>query len=336
MKIPKPRKRGDSWRIEKMIDGVKYTCTRDTAEECKQYIADIMLKHKAGIKLKTAKETMQVQDVLTVYYEKAGVKKRGAKYDKELFARFKKNYPKLAQMQVHKADKEAWTEYRNQRLELVKGSTVKRELSSFSAAMTYAVKELFLIERNPIFDVQKPSEPPPRYRRITDDEIAAVMDAAKYKVGTTPKNSYEYVAWAFLFCIETAARRKELLGINRKLHIHDRHIDLVEIKSGRPRIVPTVKSFAKAKELLSLINHNGDMLIPYHVDGFDTAWGKIYKWSGIENLYFKDTRHEAISRWVAEKRAGMVELMKISGHKKPDTFYNVYYNPTADDIIDAV
>jgi len=33
MKLPKPRKRGDAYRIEIMFDGKRYSATRDTEKE---------------------------------------------------------------------------------------------------------------------------------------------------------------------------------------------------------------------------------------------------------------------------------------------------------------
>ena len=49
MILPKPRKRGDAYRIEIMFNKQRYSCTRDTAKECEQWAAMKLLELKAGI-----------------------------------------------------------------------------------------------------------------------------------------------------------------------------------------------------------------------------------------------------------------------------------------------
>ena len=53
------------------------------------------------------------------------------------------------------------------------------------------------------------------------------------------------------------------------------------------------------------------------------------------NLHFHDTRHEAITRMVRIRKLPVEVLAKITGHKKIDVLVNTYYNPNADDLIEA-
>lgn len=46
MKIPTPRKRGNSFRIELMFDGKRISATRDTVKECEQWAALKLLELK--------------------------------------------------------------------------------------------------------------------------------------------------------------------------------------------------------------------------------------------------------------------------------------------------
>ena len=48
MKIPKPRKRGEAYYIEIMINGKRSSATRDTARECEQWAAQKLLEAKAN------------------------------------------------------------------------------------------------------------------------------------------------------------------------------------------------------------------------------------------------------------------------------------------------
>ncbi len=46
MKLPKPVKRGDAYRIQLQIDGKRVSCTRDTIKECEQWAARKILESK--------------------------------------------------------------------------------------------------------------------------------------------------------------------------------------------------------------------------------------------------------------------------------------------------
>ena len=56
MKLPKPRKRGDAYRIELMFDGRRYSATRDTPKECEQWAALKILELKANAGESVAEE----------------------------------------------------------------------------------------------------------------------------------------------------------------------------------------------------------------------------------------------------------------------------------------
>jgi hypothetical protein len=50
MKIPKPVKRGDVYRIQIQIDGKRISCTRDTIKECEHWAATKFLESKIATK----------------------------------------------------------------------------------------------------------------------------------------------------------------------------------------------------------------------------------------------------------------------------------------------
>lgn len=68
-------------------------------------------------------------------------------------------------------------------------------------------------------------------------EIDKILTELKYEVGSVPRTSGQYVAWAFLFAIETAMRRGEILSI-RRANIFKDHIHLADTKNGEERDVP--------------------------------------------------------------------------------------------------
>ena len=90
---------------------------------------------------------------------------------------------------------------------------ILKEISLYSAVFTFAQKELFILSSNAFFSLKKPRKPKPRNRRILQSEIDKILAELKYEVGNVPRTSGQYVAWAFLFAIETeAAKLVEKIG----------------------------------------------------------------------------------------------------------------------------
>lgn len=329
MKLPKPRKRGDAYRIEIMLDGKRLSATRDTAKECEQWASQKILEHKAG-KLKSDDTSISLADLLQLYYNKIAKHQPSSKTASIYTRCLIRDYPNLAQMPIHSITAKDLTTWRNARLKLVSAGSVRREISYYSAVMSYAVKELFVITDNPFDKLAKPSIPKARNRRITDDEIQAILSASTYKMGATPTQTRHYVAWCFVFAIHTAMRRGEILGI-KKSDIKDGYIHLPKTKNGDSRNVPLVP---QAKAMLDVIEHDDERLIPLTLDAFCNSWQRLQSKSGVDDLNFHDTRHEAISRFVKDYGLPVEKLAKITGHKDIKTLINTYYNPTIDELIE--
>lgn len=330
MKIPKPRQRGAAWRIEMMLDGKRISCTRDTPKECEQWAAIKILEAKTADKSKQqgVKQHYPLSALMTNYYMQIGQHKKSKAYIKEQFATFNDRYPELSSASIHDITPQMLTNWRNSRLRSVTAGTVLREMSLLSAVFSFAQKELFLVDSNPFVLVSKPKQPKARCRRIPQADIDALMKGLEYEVGTVPTEPRHYVAWCFLFALETAMRQGEILGITRS-NIHDDYIHLPDTKNGDSRDVPLLGS---AIELLKLIDHDGDVLIPHNSNSFKKAWQRGINKTGLDDLHFHDTRHEAITRLVKLRKVPIEILMKITGHKTPSVLINTYYNPTASEI----
>ena len=177
--------------------------------------------------------------------------------------------------------------------------------------------------------VSKPSQPKSRNRRISNAEIDLVLEAHNYERGQIPTEIQHFIAWAFLFAIETTMRQGEILSIKRS-NIHKDYIHLPDTKNGHSRDVPLMDS---AKELLKLIPDNGsDKLIEISSSTFQNTFSKRIKKANIKELHFHDTRHEGITRLVKLRKVPIEILMKITGHKTAGILINTYYNPTASEI----
>lgn len=333
-KLPKPRKRGDAYYIEIMINGERDYATFDTERECQQWAATQKLKARAGQKLKQHKKTSITLHELMQLHMQTREGKKGADYDREMLNALPRDYPWLTDKMVVDITAADLTRYRNMRFQQVKSSTVRRNFSYLSAVFTHAVRDLFIIDKNPCNDVNKPSDGKSRYRRISDDETTVIVALCGYELGQQPVTARHYVGWAFLWALESAMRRNEILGMDWS-DVHKNHVHLPTSKTDDSRDVPLSPVM---RELLECLPHDKGAVIPVKEETFATNWRRVKaKFEQfVPDVQFRDTRHEAISRMVKSKRLPVEQLAKITGHKKIETLVNVYYNPTADELYDAL
>ncbi len=336
MKLPTPRKRGETYTITVSHQGKRYYCTRDTAKECEQWAALKLLELKAQKKIESGEEKPKFlfRDLNNKYYQEVGMlnpSKSSRAWIKGQHKNFEVKFGALAQKSIYDITPKDLTNWRNKRLSEVSENTVLKEISHYSAMFTFAQKELFLIDENPWMQMTKPKKPKARDRRIHPSEIDLMLKALDYERGSVPVLPQHYVAWGFLFAIETALRRGELLAMAKK-DIYDGYVHLPKTKNGDSRNVPLSE---EAKELLKLIQHTGRNIIPQSENAFRLMWEKRKASIGLNNLHFHDTRHEAITRMVRVRKLPVEVLAKITGHKKIDVLVNTYYNPDATDLIEA-
>ncbi|HAV4287701.1 TPA: tyrosine-type recombinase/integrase [Acinetobacter baumannii] len=243
----------------------------------------------------------------------------------------KKNWGELADESIHNLTPALVKQWRDKRLKQVKGATVIREMAMYSSVFDFARKELFLTKENPFKEITKPSAPPPRHQRISDDHINKVIKGLDYEWGKTPTQPRHRVAWSFLFALETAMRKGEILSVQKSLIFTD-FIRLLDTKNGSSRDVPLT---AKAKEMLSWLpdDPNDSRMVPLTSNAFRLIWQRNLRRVGLDGVItFHDSRHEAITRFVHDYRLPVEILAKITGHKTISVLVNTYYNPTASEI----
>lgn len=334
MKLPKPRKRGDAYRIEIMLDGKRHSCTRDTARECEQWAALKLLELKSGKVQEDAgvKQHYPFKQLFEKYYQEHGRYKKSKTWIYGQLKNFDQKFGGLAEMSIHDITPKHLTAWRNKRSTEVSPNTVLKELSLYSAIFSYAQKELFLIHDNPWMSISKPRKPKARNRRISDDEVNILLKSFGYTEGEQPVLPQHYVAWAFLFALETAMRRGEILSIKR-VHVFEKYVHLPMTKNGEERNVPLTK---RARELLKLIPVENNKLVPQSENAFRLMWERTKNKVGLDDIHFHDTRHEAITRLVNQQKLPVEILAKMTGHKTIKVLVNTYYNPDVDDIADML
>jgi integrase len=209
----------------------------------------------------------------------------------------------------------------------VKGSTVNRELNLLSAVFETARKSWKLIAHNPLRDVERPENPPPRVRRISHDEEKRVLDALDHNPAA-PRSPRQLLAVAFLLALETGMRQGEILGLRwEHVYLEARYVHLPKTKNGDARDVPLSRC---AVELIRALPATGPRCIMLSSSQADHLWrDNCIKAAGLVDLHFHDSRHEACTRLA--RKLPIADLARMLGWRDINSL-RVYYNPTASEI----
>ncbi len=333
MKIPKPRKRGSSFRIELMFNGKRISATRDTEKECEQWATLKLLELKTGFaqEEKGIKPPLPFKQLCEKYYIERGIKFNSKHVIRNKLDNIDRILGNLATKSIYDFKPADIVIWRNKRVLEVQSSTALREFAMFAAIFSYAQKELFLLENNVWQSVIKPAKGKPRNQRITPEDQKAIFARSKWNNSTSPKYMQHYVGWSMLFALETAMRRGEILAMRRQ-DLRGDFIHLPMTKNGESRDVPLSK---EAKRLLSLLPIENDILVPVKVKTFGRTWIRMSEEAELSHINFHDTRHEAITRMVRDRKLPVEILAKITGHKTIGILINTYYNPDAQDLVAA-
>lgn len=332
MKLPKPIKRGETFRITVTYEKKRYSCTRDTEKECEQWAALKLLELKTGKAQEESgiKPNFPFSQLCEKYYLEKGVKLKSKDVIRNKLDNLERIVGKLATKSIYDFKPSDIVSWRNKRLLEVKSGTVLLEFSIFSSIFTYAQKELFLVESNVWQSVIKPEKGKSRSQRIYEDDQEKILKQAKWDKTKSPKFVKDYVCWAMLFALETAMRQGEILSMSKE-DINEGYVHLPLTKNGDSRNVPLS---AEAKRLLRLLSAESGLLLPVNVKTFKRTWIKIRDEAGLSHINFHDTRHEAITRMVRNRKLPVEVLAKITGHKTINILINTYYNPNAQDLVE--
>jgi len=214
--------------------------------------------------------------------------------------------------------------FRDARLKTVKASTVTRELGLAQHILEVARLEWDVpLDSNPIRLVRKPQADPCRERRISDNEINALLIAC-HRAGNSLLKPLALLA------LETAMRRGELLNARWK------HVDwststlLIPVtKNGEPRTIPLSTEAKNVLAGLAVDWWDEAPIFPLSAEAVSLGWRRLTKRAGVVDLNFHDLRHEAISRFF-ERGLSIPEVALISGHKDPRMLFRYTHLRAAD------
>jgi integrase len=319
------RKRGDKWYTEVSVNGKRKGKSFPTKAQARSWAMD--MEEQMGDEEKGVNHSLTFRDLLERYSEEVSIKKKGAQWETiRLTAIGKMPIAKRRLISLKREDFEDWIETR---LLTVSAGTVNRELNILSHCLTQA-RRWRLMAQNPLKDLKRPPEPKARVRRISEEEIEMITVALGFDESKPIRFSKHRVAVAFLFAIETGCRAGEICKLlTEDINLAQRTVYLRETKNGTDRSVPLSK---RAVELLELLQPwpEGQPAFQLNNGTRDTTFRKAVESTGIDDLKFHDTRHEAVTRLA--KKLPVLDLARAIGHTDIQELMT-YYNNTAADMV---
>ena len=194
-----------------------------------------------------------------------------------------------------------------------------------SATFNIAIKEWGWLSRNPCSGVRKPPRSKARDRRISEQEVDAIIKSTGLNIKTISGR----LGWVFLFAIETAMRAGEIASLTwDNIKFEQNYAHLPETKNGTSRDVP----LTSAAIMILMILANGPTASCFNLSSrqIDANFRKYKKRCKINDLHFHDTRHEGITR--LSKKPHLLALARAVGHTNLKQL-QPYYNESASDIV---
>ena len=315
------RKRSDSWRAEIRKRGQYVSASFTTKAEAKSWAIQKEAEILDGKILNMAPGVF-VADAFMKYLKEVSPSKGGYRWERVRLTSLCRD--PLSRVYLNELKTAHLAIFRDDRLKTVSSGTVNRELNLISAVFTKARKEWQWLSENPIQDLDRPKQPRPRDRLISEDEITRMVFALGYSDVCVITRKCQLVGLFFLLAIETGMRIGEICRVQcDDIFIEKKYVQLHKTKNGDPRKVPLSK---RAIELVMKIAET-DVRVSSGVAS--TLFRRGRDAAGIQNLRFHDTRHEAITR--LSKKLDVLALARTVGHRDIKSLM-IYYNETATEL----
>ncbi len=332
------RKVGRAWRAEVSRGGQRASATRATKAAAiawaMQKEADIDSGKSGRIPDKT------FGDLLERYAEEVSPRKAGARWERiriETITRGRAVKESLtpadpiAARKLALLDERDFAGWRDRRLRSVSEASVRREWNLLSNACNVAVREWRWLTENPMKRVRRPGNSAPRYRRISDDELARLLHCMGYDREAPLATRTARVGAAVLLAIETAMRCGELAALQWSDVLLERSFCRVgrgKSEAARREVPLSLEALRVLRQLAAV--RDGPLVLQLTAASVDALFRKARDKALIEDLHFHDTRHEAVTRLA--RIFDILALARIIGHKDL-RMLQVYYNPTAEELV---
>lgn len=317
------RKRGKKWLAEVRLKEGYCAKSFETRLQAQVWAIEQEQRLSRDCKLVQGKT---LADAFQRYARDVSPSKKGQRWEVARLTKLARvNMAMILLTDLRTDDLERW---KNHELKRLKPSSVNRELNLIASVLEIARKRWKWIETNPVRDLDRPRNPRPRERRISDDEVMCILDAFGYGEDSPIACSYQEVAVGFLLALETAMRQGELWKLDWQcVHLSDRFVTLLNTKNGSNRDVPL--SLRAITLFMKLSPKIQGRVFHTNQQSAAAAFRRVVKSTGIKGLTFHDTRHEALTRLA--RKLDVLDLARMVGHHDPRSLM-IYYNPTASEI----
>lgn len=320
-------KRGNRVRAEVMVGGQRRSKTFDTKRLAQAWVAEMVTKDTGVAILNNT-----LADLSARYQREVSEAKKGARWEMIRLEMYEREYPKLFARKLSSIQREDIEQLIDDRLKQVKPSTVNRDLNLIANLLTQA-RRWRMMTHNPMSDIKRPKDPPPRDRRISQEEVDRLLVALDHVDGAQPRTQRQKVATAFLIALETAMRQGEICKVTwDDVHLDERYVFLPHTitKTGVQRNVPLSK---EAVRLIGTLPKEKEEMLGVSAGVVSTMFRRAVADSAIDNLTFHDSRHEATTR-LAQKLP-VLDLARVTGHRDIKQLMT-YYNRDARELADLL
>jgi integrase len=310
------RKRGKTWRVEIKRRDLRESATFGSKAEAQAWATEREQQIAGGLRAPVPHRS--VRDALDRYAREVSPLHKGAHWERVRLTKLGRDLPfagrRLAD--VAAADIAGW---RDGQAGVLAPASIRREFGLLRAVFACARRDWGWLRVSPFDNLKPPPAGRPRTRRVSDDELGAIIAA----LGTGPVSGS--IALACRWALETAMRQGEILRLTRD-DIAGRVAVLVDTKNGDRREVPLSGA---AMALLMLLPARG-RLFPVDPRSFDTLFRKARKRAGVADVHFHDLRREAATRLAA--KLDPMTLAKMTGHRDLKVLLATYYAPRMADV----
>jgi len=300
-----------------MVHGRRRSATFDTKRQAQAWVAEMVTKG-TGVAIATG----TLRELSSRYKSEVSETKRGAHWEVIRLDMYAREYADLFDRKLTTIQREDIEQVINDRLKQVKPSTVNRDLNLISNVFKYG-RRWRMMSHDPMTDIKRPKDPPPRDRRVSEAEESMLLQAMSYSDDMPVSSQRQKVAIAFLIALETAMRQGEIAKTKwSEVHIDERYIFLPHTitKTAVSRNVPLS---ARAIELIGRLDQNKETMLGVSAGVVSTMFRAAVANCGIDNLTFHDARHEATTRLAGKLQ--VLDLARVTGHrdiKQLMTYYN--------------
>lgn len=309
--MPTIRKKGDrQWHVQIRKSGYPVqTKTFTTRSDAEKWATIIESEMERGVFVsRTEAEATLLSEVIGRYRREVLPSKRGAASDE---SRLKTLDAHFGVYKLASITSTAVAKFRDERLKAIGPQSVIHEINLLNRVLKAATLDwgIALPGGLPTAQVRKPTKPRGRDRRVSQDELNAIL-----------KHS-ESAELATIIClaVETAMRRGELVTLTwSNIDLKKCIAHLPKTKTDTPRSVPLSKAAVAALKQLPR-NIGEGKIFRLQAESISQAFERACEpqRANLINIRFHDLRHEATSR-LFEKGLNVMEVATITGHKTLD------------------